>query len=320
MFLKFHSRCYEEGALLGEKERSPHLQLTWPFVLYTIVKYETFSLSEMDFSTLSSRWTALTTRNRLADPHFVYAVKTTKIYCRPSCAARLARRANIVFYNTPSAATKAGYRACKRCKPDSEPQDDPQDVAVAKACQIIRAALSSSEHANGHIGLNELAERVQLTPSYLHKTFKARMGVTPKAYAERLRLDVVGPAVMAQSEEAVVPDVRIDDAYAAFENDLTGFDFDLDFHFGDCSADLTSKSFSKGSTSINTPVTADWSWLDMRKSDRCELFDADALIQTMLAQEQAATDWIDQIQWGTEFVGAADDIFEPKDDYVRTSY
>jgi methylphosphotriester-DNA--protein-cysteine methyltransferase len=258
----------------------------------------------MDFSTPTARWAALTTRNRYADPHFVYAVKTTKIYCRPSCAARLARRANVEFYNTPSLAAKAGFRACKRCKPDLEPQEDPQDVAVAKACDVIREA----EYAGGHIGLNELAERVGLTPSYLHKTFKARMGVTPKAYAE-------GLSVMVQSEKVLVPDLPdYDDTYTTFaDTGMTGLDFD----FGDASgldavsdtAGLTLNGFSEGSTSISTPMTTDWSWFDAPEPalDNCVFFDAEALAQAILHQE-AVAGWNDQVSipYGMAWEGMPD--------------
>lgn len=234
----------------------------------------------MDFSSPSSRWTALTTRNRLADAHFFYAVKTTKIYCRPSCAARLARRANVEFYNTPAAAKKAGFRACKRCKPDLDPQDDPQDVAVARACNIIRAALSSTDHANGHIGLNELAERVQLTPSYLHKTFKAKMGMTPKKYAESLRQHQAS-AVTTFSEPVLAPDAMTYDAYSSFVNDLAGSEIALGgMHGIDTVTDIVGLTWGGFSdTTTSTPMAADWPWLDTLNPEfeACEFFDADVL-------------------------------------------
>lgn len=284
----------------------------------------------MDFSTPSSRWTALTTRNRLADAHFVYAVKTTKIYCRPSCAARLARRANVEFYSTAGAATKAGFRACKRCKPDLEPQADPQDVAVAKACEIIRAALSSTEHANGHIGLNELAERVELTPSYLHKTFKAKTGMTPKKYAESLRQHEAF-AITSVNELVLAPDTTTYDAYSAFANDLTGLDVDFCGVSGldavSETAGLTVGGFSEASTSLNTPMAADCSWLDTSTPtiEDYGLFDADALARAMLAQDQIG--WNDQLYSGSgkdwDVLPAADgrqDVFDLNCDFGRTSY
>lgn len=72
-----------------------------------------------NYSTPAARWTALTTRDPAATDTFIYAVRTTKIYCRPDCRARLARRANVLFYDTADQARADGYRACKRCKPDA---------------------------------------------------------------------------------------------------------------------------------------------------------------------------------------------------------
>ncbi|MBE7180668.1 MAG: methylphosphotriester-DNA--protein-cysteine methyltransferase family protein [Terriglobus roseus] len=151
----------------------------------------------------------MTTRNRDADGHFVYSVKSTGIYCRPTCAARLARRANVDFYRTPREAEAAGFRACKRCRPEVEgPEHDVQDETVRAACDVIAryardgapAAGEEAEEAEGDagssgsgrpaarsLGLKELAQRVGKTPRYLHKIFKDRMGVTPKQYAEQMR-------------------------------------------------------------------------------------------------------------------------------------
>lgn len=287
----------------------------------------------MEFSTPSARWAALTTRNRLADAHFVYAVKTTKIYCRPSCAARLARRANVEFYSTPAAATKAGFRACKRCKPDLEPQDDPQDVAVAKACTIIRAVLSSTDHANGNIGLNELAERVDLTPSYLHKTFKAKMGMTPKAYAEQLRNQIEAPVVAAERQGMPMLSPAPYDAYSTFANEMTGLDLDFDELDGSGldavsnTVKWTSTDLSEASTSLNTPTTTDWAWLDTGNTEieGCEAFNENALAQAMLAQDQNG--WNDQLHFslrkGSEVMSGADerqDVFDMKGDFGRMLY
>lgn len=135
----------------------------------------------MTFATTQSRWRALTTRDATADGHFVYSVKSTGIYCKPGCSARLARRANIGFYDTAAEAEQAGFRACKRCKPESGNRDDPQELAVEKACVLIAEAKK-----NGHTGairLQDLATHVGLTPRYFHKIFKDKTGVTPKEYA-----------------------------------------------------------------------------------------------------------------------------------------
>jgi methylphosphotriester-DNA--protein-cysteine methyltransferase len=133
-----------------------------------------------------SRWRAVTTRDPSADGIFVYAVKSTHIYCRPVCNARLARQANVDFYDTPQQAEEAGFRACKRCKPELA-KFDPLESVLKNACAIIEEAVSdASTTSGGKITLKEIAEKVNLTPRYLHKVFKERMGCTPKQYAESL--------------------------------------------------------------------------------------------------------------------------------------
>ncbi|KAL4883287.1 metal binding domain of Ada-domain-containing protein [Aspergillus karnatakaensis] len=125
------------------------------------------------------RWQAVVNRDPTATS-FVYAVLTTKIYCRPSCAARLARRANIDFYDTPSEAERAGFRACKRCKPETlKPAPNPQMLFVQKACQTIRSDIQSGSKPT----LTKLAGEAGLTPSHFHRVFKKIMGVTPGKYA-----------------------------------------------------------------------------------------------------------------------------------------
>jgi methylphosphotriester-DNA--protein-cysteine methyltransferase len=91
-----------------------------------------------DFSTPSLRHLALTTRNPLATSAFTYAVLTTRIYCRPDCPSRLARRANITFFDTALEAAAAGFRPCKRCAPDVEKGRSAQEEAVERVCQGMR--------------------------------------------------------------------------------------------------------------------------------------------------------------------------------------
>jgi methylphosphotriester-DNA--protein-cysteine methyltransferase len=137
-----------------------------------------------DALTSSERWQAITRRDPTINS-FVYAVLTTKIYCRPSCAARLARRANVQFYDTPSQAEAAGFRACKRCRPQAGGTalaNHPQTAIVAKACEAIQAELAIGLKPR----LQDLAAQAGLTPSHFHRVFKKRMGVTPGQYASRL--------------------------------------------------------------------------------------------------------------------------------------
>ena len=140
----------------------------------------------------SSRWRALTLRDPSANGHFVYCVKSTGIYCRPTCSARLARRANVLFYKSPFEAEAAGFRPCKRCQPRLEQEVDPAANAVEKAREILRKeAERASEQEKNESGetlkLKDLAGMVGLTNSYFHKIFRQRTGMTPKNYLDNLR-------------------------------------------------------------------------------------------------------------------------------------
>lgn len=131
-----------------------------------------------------SRWRAVSTRDPAADGVFVYAVRSTRIYCRPICSARLARRANVDFFDTSQQAEAAGFRACKRCKPELAKYDPLENVLKNARAVIENAVNNVSRSTPGKITLKEIADQVNLTPRYLHKIFKDRMGCTPKEYAE----------------------------------------------------------------------------------------------------------------------------------------
>src|SRR5262249_37321416 len=87
-----------------------------------------------------ARWEAVRRRDRTADGAFFYSVRPTGVYCRPSCAARLARRENVAFHASCADAERAGFRPCKRCKPDGMGPADQQAAAVATACRLIEEA------------------------------------------------------------------------------------------------------------------------------------------------------------------------------------
>ena len=122
------------------------------------------------------RWTAVVARDPAADGTFFYSVKTTGVYCRPSCAARLARPENVRFHATCAEAEQAGFRPCKRCRPDQPRLVEQHTAKVAELCRLI-------EKAEQVPSLNELAEQARLSPHHLHRVFKAVTGLTPKAYA-----------------------------------------------------------------------------------------------------------------------------------------
>src|SRR5512147_1726643 len=89
------------------------------------------------FADDEERWAAVVRRDRSADGAFYYSVRTTGVYCRPGCAARRARRDNVAFHPTPEAAERAGFRPCRRCRPDEAGRADQQASAVARACRLI---------------------------------------------------------------------------------------------------------------------------------------------------------------------------------------
>jgi AraC family transcriptional regulator of adaptative response/methylated-DNA-[protein]-cysteine methyltransferase len=122
------------------------------------------------------RWTAVSTRDRTFDGTFVYAVTTTGIYCRPGCPSRLAKPANVVFYDTNEAAERAGFRACQRCRPNETSRAEQHTVIVADACRLIESA---DEAPN----LDTLAATAGLSTFHFHRVFKAVTGLTPKGYA-----------------------------------------------------------------------------------------------------------------------------------------
>lgn len=126
------------------------------------------------------RWIALAQRDKSFDGEFVYAVTTTGIYCRPSCPSRLAKPMHIQFYDTTTLAREAGYRACKRCKPDETSLGLQRSDVVEKACRTLE------QSANG-VGLEALAQGAGLSTHHFHRVFKQATGLTPKAYFQALQ-------------------------------------------------------------------------------------------------------------------------------------
>jgi methylphosphotriester-DNA--protein-cysteine methyltransferase len=145
------------------------------------------------FQSTSARWNAVVSRDPNSDGHFVYCVKTTGIYCRPICKARLARRANVEFHKNSSDAQAAGYRACKRCKPELN-EFKPHSAAIAKARRTIEKAGPRSRPT-----LKDLAAEAELSEWHFHRIFKEATGVTPKAYAKDVNKTRTTPATSAES-------------------------------------------------------------------------------------------------------------------------
>jgi AraC family transcriptional regulator of adaptative response/methylated-DNA-[protein]-cysteine methyltransferase len=126
------------------------------------------------------RWQAVVARDRSKDGQFFYSVKSTGVYCRPSCAARLAKPRNVAFHASCADAEAAGFRPCKRCKPDQFSTIEQQAAKVEAACRLIESAEETPD-------LAALAESAGFSPFHFHRVFKSITGVTPKAYAKEHR-------------------------------------------------------------------------------------------------------------------------------------
>ena len=131
-----------------------------------------------------ARWNAVVRRDRAADGAFYYSVRTTGVYCRPSCGSRPARRENVRFHANRVEAERAGFRPCKRCRPHDAALDERRASAVARACRLIEASEEPP-------GLDALAESAGMSRFHFHRVFKAITGVTPKAYADAQRAQKV---------------------------------------------------------------------------------------------------------------------------------
>lgn len=138
------------------------------------------------------RWTAVQQRDAGADGEFWYSVRSTGVYCRPSCGARPALRKNVAFHDSREAAEQAGFRPCLRCKPDQPPLAERQAALVAQACRLIDEAEEAPD-------LDSLALAVGVSRFYFHRMFKAVTGITPKAYANAARARRVQAGLAGQA-------------------------------------------------------------------------------------------------------------------------
>ena len=149
------------------------------------------------FESDDARWAAVLNRDRRAEGHFVLGVTTTGIYCRPGCPARRPRRENVRFFARGEDAERAGFRPCKRCRPNAPSLEERRTDAVAIACRLI-------ETAEEMPGLDALAAAAGMSPYHFHRVFKAATGLTPRAYAaahraERMREALRGGAAVTDA-------------------------------------------------------------------------------------------------------------------------
>ncbi len=147
-------------------------------------------------------WQAVEGRDKAQDGRFVFAVRTTGVYCKPSCAARRPKRENVEFFDAGASARAAGYRACLRCKPDEAGREA---LAVEKALKLLDAA-------EERVSLEQLAAVVDYAPHHFQRLFTRAVGVSPAAYARGLRSD---RAEAALAEAGRITDAVYDAGYAA---------------------------------------------------------------------------------------------------------
>src|SRR6266699_827651 len=129
------------------------------------------------------RWHIVLARDRRFDGAFVYAVRSTGIYCRPSCPSKRPRREQVAFFQVPEAAGSAGFRPCRRCRPGAAGSPDPRVGLVREACRLIDARPDQAA------SLAVLSPRVGTTSHRLLRAFRAVLGLSPRQYRDQRRLD-----------------------------------------------------------------------------------------------------------------------------------
>lgn len=128
-----------------------------------------------------ARWQAVLSRRAECDGQFWYSVRTTGVYCRPSCGARTARPENVSFHATQAAAVAAGFRPCRRCRPETSSIAERHASMVTMACRLL-------DEPDAPESLTEVAAKLGLSPFHFQRLFKSALGLTPRAYAEARRL------------------------------------------------------------------------------------------------------------------------------------
>src|SRR5216110_2658331 len=137
---------------------------------------------DMSHASEIRQWEAVMSRDPNQDGRFVFAVSSTGVYCRPSCPSRRPRRENVTFFRKPDEAERAGYRACLRCRPRAI-SGNAQMEMVKAVCRYIE------QHLDEPVTLARLGEAFRQSPFHLQRTFKAVLGISPRAYADSCRMN-----------------------------------------------------------------------------------------------------------------------------------
>src|SRR5579863_1592351 len=130
---------------------------------------------------LQHKWQQVMARDARQDGRFVFAVRTTGVYCRPSCPSRRPRRESVEFFSHPNDAERAGYRACLRCKP----------TEISSQAQYVAHARRILDNAEGVVTLRQLSKQVGLSPFHLQRLFKRATGLSPREYQSARRMQQV---------------------------------------------------------------------------------------------------------------------------------
>src|SRR5205085_3378344 len=148
-----------------------------------ILTFESANFGQLEMTSLTedARWQAVQARDTESDGKFVFAVSSTGVYCRPSCPSRRPRRENVMFFSKPQDAEHAGYRACLRCRP--------QATGAGRQTEMVKAICRYIEqHLDEPVTLQRLSKEFRQSPFHLQRTFKAVLGVSPRAYADSCRM------------------------------------------------------------------------------------------------------------------------------------
>jgi AraC family transcriptional regulator, regulatory protein of adaptative response / methylated-DNA-[protein]-cysteine methyltransferase len=182
-------------------------------------------------------WQIILDRNQAYDERFVYGVRSTGIYCRPSCPSRRPHREQVVFFHSSAEAEQAGFRACKRCHPGSGPAPDAHLSLMQAVCRYL------DENQDEKASLQKLSEQFHLSPYHLQRTFKRAIGITPHQYWVSTRSKKIKAELKEQKSVTTA-------MYQAGYNSSSSLYKDVNGHFG-----MTPTSYQQGGKSMTIDYT-----------------------------------------------------------------